>query len=342
MTMAKSLRKMDSVTLIISPYHVGIREDAVGAGPNRLLERGLSSAIKALGVEVHQVTVEPSIEAEGDIGRSFELFRQTSKLVTEARNASSFPIVVSGNCSASVGVHAGLSGCAEFRESEVGCVWFDVSNTNHVRISIRAIRDIDPEYEKYGHVQLSTMQAHDDFNIPDTILSGYFDGMPIATMAGQSWKALVQTIPGFRPMKLDHFVHCGLRDVNDLERNRVTEAGYPVVWGSAEERVNFAEELARILEKGERNVSMVHLDLDCLDQSVGQVNKFKPTSGGLLVDDLMKCMKMLPEVALPTSLTVAGYDPRFDTGGNISVVAIQSISAFVESLLVNEYLLRNK
>ena len=37
-------------------------------------------------------------------------------------------------------------------------------------------------------------QAHDDFNIPDTVLSGYFDGMPIAIMAGQCWKALIQLL----------------------------------------------------------------------------------------------------------------------------------------------------
>lgn len=137
------MRKMESVTLIISPYHVGIRGDAVGAGPNRLLDQGLGSTIKGLGIEVQQITVEPSIEAEGDIGRSFEIFRQTSRLVTEARNASSFPIVLSGNCGASIGVHAGLSGCADFQGSEVGCVWFDVSNTNRVGITFGVFRDVD-------------------------------------------------------------------------------------------------------------------------------------------------------------------------------------------------------
>ena len=116
-----------SITLIISPYHVGVQGDAVGAGPIHLVQQGLASTLQAFGVDVREITVKPSMNADGDIGRSFEVIRQTAKLVTEARNASSFPIVLSGNCSATVGVHAGLSRCKEFEKSDVGCVWFDVS-----------------------------------------------------------------------------------------------------------------------------------------------------------------------------------------------------------------------
>ena len=130
--MAASLRTMDSVTLIVSPYHVGIFEDEVGAGPAKILDRGLVSALEALGVTVHSKMVSPAIKGEGEIGRSFEIMRQISKLVTVARDASSFPIVVSGNCGASVGVHAGLSGSEEFRMSDVGCVWFDVSTASYL------------------------------------------------------------------------------------------------------------------------------------------------------------------------------------------------------------------
>lgn len=58
---------MKSITLIISPYHVGVREDAVGSGPFRLLDDGLASSLKKLAVSVHEVTVDPSFQADGEV-----------------------------------------------------------------------------------------------------------------------------------------------------------------------------------------------------------------------------------------------------------------------------------
>ena len=194
-----------SVTVIFSPYHVGLHNHAVGAGPGRIRDYGLIPALEELGINIHEIKIDKVDDFQGDIGRSFELFRRTSKLVTAARNTGSFPIVVSGNCSATVGVLAGLSGSEELKTHELGCLWFD---------------------------------AHDDFNIPDTVLSGYFDGMPIAIMADQCWEALVKTIPGFKPLNLRRFIHCGLHDLNDLERARVVAAGYPVIWGGTERQAD--------------------------------------------------------------------------------------------------------
>ena len=298
---------LQSLTVIFSPYHVGIRGHAVGAGPSRVRDQGLITALQEeVGISVHEREIGPVDDFEGDIGRSFEIFRRTAELVTAARNAKSFPVILSGNCSASVGVLAGLRGSTELGNTDVGCIWFD---------------------------------AHDDFNVPDTVLSGYFDSMPIAIMAGQCWKALAGTIPGFKPLDLKRFVHCGLRDVNEMEHARVIEAGYPVVWGGAAKHVDFPEELSKVLEKRQTDASMVHVDLDCLDATVGQVNKFEPTPCGVSEDDLMQCLKMLPTKVHPVSLTIASFDPAYDHGNKISGIAIRAVVTFVRSLLDSGVLL---
>jgi arginase len=291
---------LHSVTVIFSPYHVGIRDHAVGAGPGRIREKGLVFKLQKLGIAVHEVEIEPVDGFDGDIGRSFEVFRRTAKLVTAARDAGSFPIVVSGNCGASVGVLAGLTGSRDLKEKELGCVWFD---------------------------------AHDDFNVPDTVLSGYFDSMGIAIMAGQCWKALSKTMPGYKPLDLKKFVHRGLRDLNDIERSRVAEAGYPVIWGNTESHVDFRGELEQQLDKRSINPAMVHVDLDCLDSSVGQVNKFEPAPGGLSEDDLIGCLKMLPAKVDAVSLTIGSFDPVYDKEDKITGIAIRGIISFVSSLL---------
>ena len=87
------------------------------------------------------------------------------------KHRRSFPVVLAGNCCASVGVAAGLCAAAEEAgqadKNSLRCVWFD---------------------------------AHDDYNISDTVVSGYFDSQGIAMMARECWKALMETVPGFRPV----------------------------------------------------------------------------------------------------------------------------------------------
>ena len=118
-------KRLHSITVIFSPYHVGFRGLAVGAGPVRLQSLGLIPALERLGVEVHQTELEPVDDFDGEIGRSFELFRRTSIAVANARESGSFPILLSGNCSASVGVWAGLHAASQAeRTSQLGCVWF--------------------------------------------------------------------------------------------------------------------------------------------------------------------------------------------------------------------------
>ena len=63
---------LHSVTVIFSPYHVGIHDHAVGTGPGRIREKGLPSKLQELGIAVHEVEIGRVDDFDGDIGRSFE------------------------------------------------------------------------------------------------------------------------------------------------------------------------------------------------------------------------------------------------------------------------------
>ncbi|KAF4501185.1 arginase [Fusarium agapanthi] len=291
-----------SITILSSPYHLGIRDVAVGAGPTALLDAGIVEAIRDLGVTVNVWETELADYFDGDISRLFELLHRTSVAVDNIARAGEFPVILAGNCSITVGVQAGLTAALGAIPS---CVWFD---------------------------------AHDDFNTPDVLKSGYLDSMPVAMMAGFCWKTLLANIHGFEAMDLKKsLVHCGMRDVTDLERSRVDEAGFPVIWGDLEQHVDFEGELGKVLDKKKFGQTMVHLDLDALDISVGCVNKFS-AHGGLLEDDLEKCLKMIPLKTKPVSLTIASFDPLRDVRGTIEPVAIKGVVAFVQGLISQGYL----
>ncbi|KAH8671461.1 hypothetical protein BX600DRAFT_434567 [Xylariales sp. PMI_506] len=291
---------LQSVTVISVPYHVGCRDHGPGAGPGFLLERGLLESLRELGVAVHTAEVEPVDDFVGEIGRSFEVIRRVSTLVSQAHGAGSFPIVLSGNCNAGVGSPRGFSG-------KLGCVWFD---------------------------------AHDDYNTPDTVLSGYFDSQGIAMMAGECWQALMGTVPGHSPVDVrDKLVHVAMRDVNELERKRVLDGGFGVVWGDPNDQVDFAEQLDGKLCERALGDTMVHVDLDCLDVSVGRANQFA-VPGGLSEKDLHGCLDAIMAHTRPISLTLASFDPVYEGADNIAAVGIGAAKKLLGDLLASEVLSR--
>ncbi|KAJ8108008.1 hypothetical protein OPT61_g8470 [Boeremia exigua] len=285
-----------SVTIIFSPYHVGLRDHRVGDGPNRIRQLGLVERLEELGVEILIDEIQPVDDFEGEIGRSFEVLRRISDAVSKARANNSFPFILSGNCMASVGAACGLG------IDDLHFIYFD---------------------------------AHDDMDTPSTNQNGYFDAMGLSMLAGKSWHWHTQQIPGYSPMKYDErFLYVGLRDVTEIQRQTVAESGADVIWGDAGKHVDFARELAQRLEQRDYSPSLVHLDLDVLDKSLGKVNGFE-SPGGLLEEDLMQCMSLLPAKATPASFTICSFNPNSDDGDKIAAIGIRAAVAFVESLIAS-------
>ncbi|PWY93220.1 hypothetical protein BO94DRAFT_532955 [Aspergillus sclerotioniger CBS 115572] len=89
--------------------------------------------------------------------------------------------------------------------------------------------------------------------------------MGLSILRGESWKTLMRTVPGFKPLSYDdgNFLYVGLRDQNDVQRQRVIDAGMDVVWGGGTSRkVDFAGESTMKLEAKCYGSVLVHLDLD--------------------------------------------------------------------------------
>lgn len=282
-----------SVTIIFSPYHVGIRDHRVGNGPHRIFSHGIVQELERMGVNVLVDEIDPVDDFEGEIGRSFEILRRTSKAVSVAVSKSSFPLILSGNCMASAAVACGLG------VEDLGFIYFD---------------------------------AHDDLDSPDVRESGYFDGMGLSMLRGESWHKLMSSVPGFHPFKYDRFVYCGLRDQSDIQRQRVTDAGMAAIWGNVSKKVDFTAELDAELSKKSFSPALVHLDLDVLDKSYGKVNDY-PSPGGMFEQDLISCMELVPKAAVPKSLTVCSFDPNVGDGDKIARIGIRAITTFVQTLL---------
>ena len=282
-----------NITIIFSPYHVGIRDHRVGNGPHRILSLGIVQELQQLGVQVEITEIEPVDNFEGEIGRSFEVMRRISQAVSTAVANASFPLILSGNCMASAAAACGLG------VRDLAFIYFD---------------------------------AHDDLDSPDVNENGYFDAMGLSMLRGESWKTLMKTVPGFQPFSYDRFLYLGLRDQSQLQRQRVIDAGMRAVWGDIDRKVDFAGELETHLDGQSYSPALVHLDLDVLDSSYGKVNDY-PSEGGMFESDLIACMDLLPKKAAPRSLTVCSFDPNAGDGDKITRIAIRAIATFTRSLL---------
>src|SRR4029077_13931674 len=121
-----------------------------------------------------------------------ELMRGVADEVRAARNAGRFPLVLSGDCLAAGGVIAGVG-------EGTGVIWSD---------------------------------AHGDVNAPQTTMSGFLDGMTLATATGRCWMELARSIEGFEPVPENAVVLLGARDLDPgeetaLARSKVVRLSAP-------------------------------------------------------------------------------------------------------------------
>ncbi|MEP7287504.1 MAG: arginase family protein [Chloroflexota bacterium] len=105
-------------------------------------------------------SVDVTVDFVTENAVAFGVCRALSEQVSAARKAQAFPLLLTGNCGSALGTLAGLE------IGKTGIIWFD---------------------------------AHGEFNTPNTTLSGFLDGMGIATITGRCWQAIAATVPGFAP-----------------------------------------------------------------------------------------------------------------------------------------------
>src|SRR4051794_33939623 len=150
------------VELVTVPYRYDERGEGLGAGPDALLAAGLIDVLRAAGVDVsgaQEACLDPDLREEGrtavNIGR---LGADTARLVASARRSGSGTLILAGDDTAAIGVVSGLQQ-ADGAETAIGVVWID---------------------------------AHGDFNTPETSFSGILAGMPVSILAGLAgplWRA---------------------------------------------------------------------------------------------------------------------------------------------------------
>ena len=278
-----------AIDVVVVPYDSGRRGWRMGAGPLRLIERGLLDRLRDLGLDVRPIEIEL---AGGDTGApkdgaAYALAADIARAVGQARDEQRFPLVLSGNCNSSLGTVAGLGA------GRTGVVWFD---------------------------------AHGDFNTPETSPSGFLDGMTLATLTGRCCATEAARIGGFAAVADDAVVLVGARDLDAGERVLLERSGVRVIGaGSAtfEELAGAVEAWPAAIA-----AAYLHVDLDVLDASEARVNEYA-AAGGLALPDLLACIDAVATHAPLAAAALTALDPAADEEGRALAAAVAVIEQIV-------------
>jgi len=275
------------LTVIASPYYFGHERVGMARGVDAILAAGfLAAATGQDAAAVHWVGPQRAFRDE--IGATFDLCSSIADAVARAVERGQTPVVLAGNCMATLGVLAGLRPKA----GPTGVVWLD---------------------------------AHADLHTAESTTSGYLDGMALAAVTGRCWAGVAGTVDGFAPTQDEHVVLVGARDLDEPERELLAAGGVRHLGATGDldddgQRRSLDDALAAL---GERVGGVhLHIDADVLDPDlVAPANEFA-APGGLTATGLVEVVRRVADRVPVRSVTLASYDPAEDPDGRVAGAAV--------------------
>jgi arginase len=141
------------------------------------------------------------------------------------------------------------------------------------------------------------LDAHGDYNTPDTTGSGYLGGMCLAGACGEWDAGLGETI------EPEQVVLAGVRDLDAGERELLERSAATVIGASV------VETLVAVKNALDGAPAFVHLDLDVLDPE--EFPAAVPAPGGLSSDKLYDLMEAVAEDSELVGLEITAFEaPR--------------------------------
>ncbi|HET9768924.1 MAG TPA: arginase family protein [Thermoanaerobaculia bacterium] len=274
------------ITLIEVPYDCGRFGERMGSGPLELAG-ALPPLLAGAG---HEVEVRPVRLPERffpEVAAVVALQHEVRREVAAARTAGRLPVVLSGNCGyAALGATAALP-------PRVGVLWLD---------------------------------AHADFNTPETSPSGFFDGTCLATLAGRAWAGVSRRFDGFTPVEEERVVLLGARALDDAEREMLTASD--VSWLPPQAvRADAAAMPAALDALASRADRLyLHLDLDVIDPAELRANLYA-CDGGLTVDEVTAAIAAAGERLEIAAVSITAYDAGADAQRRGVAVASRLLAA---------------
>jgi arginase len=171
-------------------------------------------------------------------------------------------------------------------------------------------------YEKGRALHVLWLDAHADFNTPNTSPSGNMHGMALALLAGEN-EFVGMTDPAWlRPIDPRHATIIGARSLDKPERELLAARGVEVIDMRRIDEFGISALMRDVLAKAEKAGAHIHvsLDADVLDPSIAP-GTGTAVQGGLTYREAHLIMEMIHDSGLVGSLDVVELNPLLDERG---------------------------
>lgn len=161
------------------------------------------------------------------------------------------------------------------------------------------------------------MDAHGDFNTPETSPSGIIGGMDVAIIAGRGPRKLATMFGTSHIIPEENIILFGVRDLDPLEAKALFSSKL-TVFERQKIKAQGSENIVRkILHhlKSRCDGLYLHVDLDVLDESAFSASGL-PVADGLTKEEFQIALKMLARSGKLCGLTLTAFDAAKDTDGS--------------------------
>ncbi|MGX9686241.1 arginase [Deinococcus wulumuqiensis] len=288
-----------NISILGIPMDLGAGRRGVDMGPSALRNAHLAHALRDLGHHVSDlgdidVAIPETLDKHAAAGLVF-----LDPILAACRTAAErvmalpedvFPLTLGGDHSVSMGTVTGngLRG----RPGRTGVIWVD---------------------------------AHTDYNTPESSPSGNIHGMPVAHLTGRGDERLTRLdglVSGDWAIRPEDVVMIGIRSVDARERELLREAGIKAYTMKDVDQLG----ITRIHEETQERLSDVErlhvsFDADALDPGVCP-GVGTPIPGGLSYREGHLLMELLSESGRVTSMDIVEVNPILDTRNQTAEVMV--------------------
>jgi arginase len=272
-------------------------------GPSAIRLAGLRESLAETGHVCEEdfpgipVPVQEFAE-EGDEGAKFlkpiaGACGELAARVEQAMDDGAFPLILGGDHSIAIGSLAGLGAAYRKRGESWGVLWVD---------------------------------AHGDFNTPETTPSGNIHGMSLAISCGYGRGELTGLYGDFRKLDPANTVLIGVRDLDPMEKKLMREAGLKVLTMTDVDRLGIAGAAGELIRFFRMRVQHLHVsvDMDALDPMVAPGVGI-PLPGGFSYREVLFLAEELGASKLLDSVEVVEVNPVLDVRNQTAKMAVEII-----------------
>jgi arginase len=282
-----------NITIIGVPYDLDQPYTGKGLAPDALLDRRLAGRLGDLGyTTILAEMIDLAESEEPTVTRIGRLMTKLGYEVARSRAAGFFPLILGGDCLVALGALSGL-----LDPVNTGVAWID---------------------------------AHGDFNTPETTISGYLGGMPLACAVGRGLDELREQCKLATPVPERNVALIGARDLDLAEERLLLASSVTLVRGPNLARDPAAIEPALHTLNGLPQLYL-HVDIDVLDP-VEAPGVDYPAAGGLRLAELTRIVEGIVGLGTLAALALTAVNPEKDIDDRTVSAALAVIEAALRAV----------